>query len=133
MNAIALRLVSVLGVAALVVSNSGCSRRVAQLPLVSTRAPQYERLAGAPVVRDVTAYDSRTWFLFIPFGGSPSYQEALDEALASTQGDFMVNARLYSYWWSFLLFSYQEIRVVGDVGNSRGTGTLNAPLNAPPE
>ena len=118
--------VTLLGVLALGLLSTGCSSRVGQLALVSTRTPQYDRIANATMVRDVRGYDSRTWFLFIPFGDA-KYGDAIDRALSAAQGDFMTNVQFRTYWWSLLLVSYYEVSVVGDVGNSRGGQTLIEP------
>ena len=105
----------------------GCTQHVGSLALVSVKTPQYERMAAAPIVKNVEAEVSRTWFLFIPFGGRPTFEEAIDQAIKNGNGDFMVNARFYSNDWTFLLFSYGSCKVVGDVGNSRGAATLTVP------
>ncbi len=123
--------VAIVAVVVLVVTALGCTRRMGDLALVSTRTPQYERMASTPLVRNVEGKDSRAWILFIPMDGSPNAAEAVDRALDTAQGDFMVNARFYSTGWSILLFSYGANYVVGDVGNSKGANTLVVPAQKP--
>jgi hypothetical protein len=113
--------------AAVVIGASGCTQHVGSLALVSTLTPDYENIASAAMSRNVEAERSRTWFLFIPFGSRPTFEEAIDEALAANRGDFMTNARFYTNDWTILLFSHSSRRVVGDVGNSRSLDTLTRP------
>jgi len=121
-----LAVVALVGVLALGLLSAGCGSRAGQLALVSTKTPQFEGMANAPMVNHVRGYDSRTWFLFIPFGDA-KYADAIDNALTSVQGDFMTNVQFRTYWWSLLLVSYFEVQVVGDVGNSRGGQTPTEP------
>lgn len=103
---------------------TGCSRRVADLAIVSTQTPEYSMIASAPMIQDVEGKDSRTWFLIFPMNGSPNFEEAIDVALVKANGDFMTNAKLYSTFWTCILFSGDKVKVIGDVGNSRGANTL---------
>lgn len=97
----------------------GCTTRIGDFSVVSTGTPQYNKMNDAPVRQSVKGSDSRVWFLFIPFGGSPSLEEAVDDCLDEGQGDYIERARFYSKWWSVLLFSGGGYEVVGDVGNSK--------------
>ncbi len=97
----------------------GCSTRIGDFSVVSTGTPQYNKMNDAPVRQSVKGEDGRVWFLFIPFGGAPSLEEAVDDCLDEGQGDYIERARFYSTWWSVLLFSGGGYKVVGDVGNSK--------------
>ncbi len=101
-------------------ATAGCTSHEGSLALVSTVTPDYAGMASAKLVRGVEASESRMWFLFIPFGTAPSFEEAIVQLLDEYDADFMVNARFYTTGWTVLLFSGGSCEVVGDVGNSRG-------------
>lgn len=103
---------------------TGCSRRVADLAIVSTQTPEYSMIAKSPMIQDVEGKDSRTWFIIFPLNGTPNFEEAIDAALVKANGDFMTNAKLYKTCWTVILFSGDKVKVVGDVGNSRGATLL---------
>ena len=98
---------------------TGCSTRIGDFSVVSTGTPQYNKMNDAPVRQSVKGDDGRVWFLFIPLGGAPSLEEAVDDCLDEGQGDYIERARFYSTWWSVLLFSGSGYEVIGDVGNSK--------------
>lgn len=102
---------------------TGCSTRIGDFSVVSTGTPQYNKMNNAPVRQSVKGDDGRVWFLFIPFGGTPSLEEAVDDCLDNGQGDYIERARFYSKWWTVLLFSGGGYEVIGDVGNSKAGNT----------
>jgi hypothetical protein len=106
---------------------TGCRRHVGSLALASTETPQYERLASAPMTQNVQGKDGRVWFLVLPLKGEPKFEEAINRAIGSVQGDFMVNVRFYRTLWTCILLTYESREVIGDVGNSKGTQSLLVP------
>ena len=104
---------------------SSCGTVVGRFPVVSTKNVEISRvdLKKIPYERNVEGTDSRLWFLFIPFGGSPTIEQAMDDCLKEGNGDFMTSCRIEDVGWSFLLFSYGGYKVVGDVGDSLGSGS----------
>ena len=103
---------------------SACRSEEGRFTILSTKNVELSRidLKRVSVQRGITASEGRLWFLFIPFGGSPSVLRLSDECLSKGRGDFMVNARLDSFGWTCLLFSWGSLEVTGDVGDSLGVG-----------
>src|SRR5438105_15582508 len=107
------------------VTVAGCATDQGRFPIMSTKNVEVSRvdLKHIPFVRDVQGADGRFWFLFIPFGSSPTLAKAMDDCLKHGNGDFMTSARIESFFWSALLCSYESWRVTGDVGDSLGPGS----------
>jgi|GEM_PF-418598 len=113
------RITSFLLVGMLVIVTVGCAHRIGDFSVLSSGAPQYASMDKAMVTQSVEGKDGRLWFLFIPLGGAPNLEEAVDDCLDKGKGDFIERARLYQNAWSILLFSYGSFSVIGDVGNSK--------------
>lgn len=103
---------------------AGCTTTVGRFPLLSTKYNEISRvdLTQVEYHRDVEASDGRVWILFVPLGGAPTIERAVDGCLRSGFGDFMTSAAVDSFWWSCFFVSYESYRVRGDVGNSVGVG-----------
>jgi len=98
---------------ALAVILAGCTNRLADLSVVSTRNidPQasYEL-----VQRGVEGDDIRKIIIFIPSGPS-NLEEAIDSALEKAGADYLTNARIYAGgWYVPLIYGQAGFRVVGD-------------------
>ena len=104
---------------------SGCATSIGTFPIISTVQPDYSMLAKAPVVKDVTGYESRIWLLFIPLGGAPTLEGAIDKCLKKGHGDFLTRARLFDESWTLILFTYGGYSVTADVGNSKYLKSLD--------
>lgn len=102
-----------------------CKSELGRFTILSTKNVELSRvdLKRISVQRGITASEGRFWFLFIPFGGSPSVLRLSDECLNKGRGDFMVNARVNEFGWTCLLFSWGSLEVTGDVGDSMGVGS----------
>ena len=75
--------------------------------------------------RKATGVSSQWVFLFIPLGGRPTLEEAVDDALADGGGDLLLNPVTYtSSWW--FLFGRATIEIDGQV-----VDTSAAPMNEP--
>lgn len=100
---------------------SGCTTRLADFTMISTRNVELDRvdLDSLPRTRGVSGEDSRFIFLFIPFG-SPHLEEAIDDALEKGGGDVMTDAVMSSTIWWFLI-GQNTLRVKGTVIDSRRT------------
>jgi len=98
---------------------TGCTTRIGDFSVASTGTPQYSKMLNAPVRQNQKGDDGRFWFLFIPFGSAPSLEDAVDDCLDEGGGDYIERVRLYSEWWTVLLFSGGKFEVVGDVGNTK--------------
>ena len=59
--------------------------------------------------------DSRAWLLFIPLGGKPTIDAAMNKMLEKNDGDFATNVKILDGGWSIIVFSYGSITVEGDV------------------
>jgi hypothetical protein len=98
----------------------GCTLRLADLTVVSTRSLPLDRkdLDGLPRTPGVRGEDTAFWFV-VPleeFGiGVPHLGDAVDEALQKGGGDVMTDAVVhYSSYW-LVLFGWSSISVEGDV------------------
>jgi hypothetical protein len=100
-------------------ASSACTTRIGDFSMMSTGTPQYAAIDKAPIKRTVEASDGRLWFLFIPLGGAPNLEEAVDRVMDEGNGDFLERVRLYSKHWTIGLFSYGAYSVIADVGDSR--------------
>jgi hypothetical protein len=98
----------------------GCTVRQTGFTVLSTKHVELSRidLKETDVARNQTGRDSRLWILFIPFGGNPTLENAVNQCLENGKGDFIINPIVDSSWWSLILFSYGSWYVTGDVGNS---------------
>ncbi len=97
---------------------SGCSLRIADMSLISTRNVNLDRvdidtLEGT----QVEGSDSGWIFLFIPFS-FPHLENAIDVALNRAGGDLMTDAVVHASGWWFIV-GQQTIRVEGTVVNTR--------------
>jgi hypothetical protein len=115
--------------AMLIATSSGCRTRIGDFSIVSTGSPQYHKMANAPVNHGVEGSDSRVWFLFLPIGGAPTLEAAVDSCMDKGKGDYIERARFYRKRWSILLFSGDGYVVKGDVGNSKAGNTGSAPAS----
>jgi hypothetical protein len=97
----------------------GCSTRMGDLTIVSNRNVSLEAAGvdSLPLERRVEGRSTRFIFLFIPFG-SPSLEEAIDDALDRGQGNLLTNVTIHSTSWWFLV-GQTGIRVRGDVTDTR--------------
>lgn len=103
-------------------SLSGCAIRIADLNAVSTRNVNLDRVDLDQLPGKVVEGESSRWiFLFIPFG-SPTLEEAVDDALDKGAGDLITDAVVEtSSWW--FLFGQAKLSVKGTVVKTRGAGT----------
>ncbi len=116
---------------------AGCTLRQANFTVLSTKTVEISRidLKKVDLVKNRQGKSSRLWFLFIPFGGPPTLEDAVDRCLENGGGDFMTSSVFYTNNWSILLFSYGSWIVKGDVGNSLSYGSADLPdrkLQLPP-
>ncbi len=104
----------------MVVILGGCSFRLADMTVVSTKNVTFDKvdLDKMPQVRGIVGKDSKFMFLFIPFG-YPVLENAIDDALEKGGGDVMIDAVLYSKGWWFLV-GENTLEVKGTVVNTRG-------------
>ena len=104
---------------AVLILTSGCSLRIADLTVVSTRNVNLDKvdLDSMPQTRGVIGKDSKFMLCFIPLG-VPHLEDAIDDALDKGNGDIMVDGVLYSEGWWFLV-GQNTIKVKGNVINTR--------------
>jgi hypothetical protein len=98
----------VLGITILV---SGCSTRIADMTLMTTRIVSLDRvdLDKLPTKR-VIGEDTRWTVLFIPLG-FPTLKDAVDDALNKGGGDLMTDAVVRVSGWTAILFGANTIQV----------------------
>jgi hypothetical protein len=98
----------------------GCSIRVADMTLMSTRIVALDRvdIDKLPVTRRVVGEDSRWNILGIPLG-VPHLKDAVDDALNKGNGDLMTDAVIYQTGWTAIIVGQNSLRVEGDVVKTR--------------
>ncbi len=106
---------------------TGCSTRIAEFSVVSTKNVELSRIdvKKAAVVHDVTGV-SREYIIFFFPTGTPTIQQAVDQALRSGGGDIMTSAKVDAGGWYIpLLFGINYVKATGDVINSVGVGSAD--------
>ena len=93
-----------IGVCAALLFSVGCTTRLGDLTVVSTRNVTMGKaeLSSLPQVRDVTGKSTRYVLLCIPLG-FPHLEDAIDAALDKGNGDLMVDAVISAEGWWFLV------------------------------
>ena len=106
--------------AAMSLTMMGCTQRLGDLSVVSTRNVTLDRvdLDQLPQVRGITGEDSRWVALCIPLG-RPNLKDAVDDALNKGGGDVMVDVVMHRRNWWFLI-GEDAIQVKGTVVKTRG-------------
>lgn len=99
---------------------SACTTRISGITLISDKNIQSKnviRVSQLSKTKNVVGTSNKFLFLFIPFG-TPTLQEALDDALTKANGDLMIDASLYYTWWWFLI-GQQKFELKGTVVNTK--------------
>jgi hypothetical protein len=91
----------------------GCSQRIGDFTLISTKnvdiGGKYKKIDGR-----FSGDDSRGVFLGIPLG-TPNLKTAVDNCIESGKGDLITNAVLDGSYWSVIIWGEQKYTVTGDV------------------
>ena len=95
---------------------SGCVQHIGNFSALATGTYRAENInSKALVAKDVRGESCRSIILFIPTG-VPKLDEAVSEAVAKNNGDFMMNARAYNtFWWIPYIYGQTCWRIEGDV------------------
>ena len=101
---------------------TGCAVRHGDFTVVSNkvlRLSEFE-LGKAERVKGVEGKDVSHIVIFIPVGGAPTIEGALDNALEKGGGDVMTDAVISSYGW-YIPYIYGQFgwKVKGDVVKTR--------------
>lgn len=101
---------------------SGCRVREADVTIVSTDVPDFERIKVARDYQNPPKIETkvyRHWFLIFPFPLSrPTVEDAVDELLKKGNGDVAVDAVLHSFGWWFFLYGRDGWEIEGRVLNT---------------
>lgn len=106
-------------VGAFVLGLLGCSQRIGDFTLISTKNVDIGKKFKK--VGRKTGEDSVGEFLFIPFG-APDMKAAVDNAIESADGDLLTNAVVDFKYFSVILFGSRTIEVTGDVWKLASAG-----------
>jgi hypothetical protein len=108
----------------------GCSSTIASLTVASTKNVD---LSGGTkeVGRAEEATDGRGWILFIPLGGAPSIDNAMNKVIEKNDGDYLTNVKIEQGGWSILAFSRGWLTVKGDVWQTGRAKAPPQPASAP--
>jgi hypothetical protein len=104
---------------------TGCSTRVADFTVVSTKNVELSRIdvKKAAVVHNVTG-QSRKFIIVLFPTGVPTIQDAVDDALKRGGGDVMTSTKVeQGGWYIPFIFGVNYIKATGDVINSVGVGS----------
>jgi len=114
------RRLAIFGVGLALMLSSGCTTRLGDMTLVSTRLVSLDRVdvSTLPHGERVTGKSSKPVFLFIPLG-FPNLLDAIDEALEKGNGDLMVDVVIRAEGWWFLV-GQNGLTVTGTVVNTKG-------------
>ncbi len=100
-------------VAILIASFVGCTQRIGDFTLISTKnvdiGGKYKQVDGR-----FSGDDSRGVFLGIPLG-TPNLKTAVDNCIQAGKGDLITNAVLDGSYWSVIIWGEQKYTVTGDV------------------
>lgn len=95
---------------------AGCSQHVGNLSALAAGTYKSENINPASMVgKDITGKACASIFFIFPTG-YPKLDEAVSQATAKNNGDFMMNARIYyDSWWIPFIYGQNCWRVEGDV------------------
>ena len=105
----------------IVIASVGCTTRVGDLTIVSTRLVDLDKvdLDTLPTKRRVQGSDMKWNVLLIPIG-IPHLEDAIGDALDRGGGDVMTDVTLHYRAWTAILFGQQGYLATGDVVDTRG-------------
>ena len=102
-------------------SSIGCSRRLADLSMISTKSVELDMvdIDKLPQTRNVIGKDEVFMFLFFPIPfRAPHLENAVDDALEKGGGDLLVDSVIsHKMWWFFI--GQQAIEIKGTVVKTR--------------
>lgn len=109
-----------LAVIGMLLCETGCMTRIADMTMISTRSVKLDKMDidKLPQIHNVVGRDSKFIFLFIPFG-VPHLKDAVDDALNKGGGDLMTDVAFYQGGWWFLV-GETTMEVKGTVVKTRG-------------
>ena len=108
-------------VVCLLVFLAGCSHRIGDLSILSTRSVSLNKvdLDKMPQEKNVVGKDSKIILLGIPLG-FPHLENAVDDALDKGKGDVIIDPVIQVEGWSILILGENSISVKGNVVNTKG-------------
>lgn len=95
---------------------SACSTRQGDFTVLTNRNVDFENVMEARRTQNMplAEYTDRThWILFIPVSGYATIEEAVDGCLDQANGDCLVDAAVYQYGWTCILYSQTGWKVRG--------------------
>lgn len=101
---------------------SGCVVRQGDFTVLSDKLIDAQNfdLSNAQKTRHVEGKDTSHIIVFIPTKGAGSLEDAISDALAKGDGDVLIDATVYSYYWYIpYIYGQQGWRVEGDVVKTR--------------
>lgn len=94
----------------------GCSQHVGNFSGLAAGTYRPENITAANLVKKDTSGETCKHIILVFPTGYPKLDEAVSQATAKNDGDFMMNARVYStHWYIPLLFGETCWKVEGDV------------------
>lgn len=100
----------------LLLTLSGCTHHVGNFSAFASGTYKIENVGKSTLVKKNAKGESCKPIIIIFETGFPKMDEALSEALAANDGDYMMNARVYySEWYMPLIYGSYCYKVEGDV------------------
>ena len=114
------KIISIVAIIVLGLLSSACTTHHGNFTILTTKNVEMSRvdIQQIKVTRDVSASKGRFKLLFIPFGSSPTIEDAVNACLKKGEGDFMISTKVNHTKWSVILFGWEQWKIKGDVGDS---------------
>ena len=105
---------------AFVVALSACSQHLGNFSALATGTYDAKNInSGSLVKKDAIGKTRSLLILGFPIGGYPKIDEAVADAQRQNNGDFMMNASVYSTGWSLFLIGQIGYDIKGDMYKSQ--------------
>ncbi len=108
------KLFSYFAMLAFLLTTTGCTQHLGNFTALSSSNFNAKNINNKHLVKKNVKGGSKSTLLFVPIGGYPKVDQAVAETLSDCGGDFLQNARVYSYYWVVLFFGEMGYKVEGD-------------------
>ncbi len=106
----------ILALVAAMLAFSACSTRQGDFTVLTNRNVDLDNVMEARRTQDrpLAEYTDRThWILFFRVSGAATIEEAVDGCLDQANGDCLVDAAIYQYGWTCILYSQTGWKIRG--------------------
>lgn len=97
------------------VVTTGCTQHLGNFTALSSSSFNPENVDDKHLVQKNVKGGSRSTIIFVAtIGGQPKIDQAVSETLSDCGGDFLQNARVYTYAWSIFVYGEVGYNIEGD-------------------